>query len=117
MPLRAAIAGTALFAPSGPWNAPSVEGLDVLRHAIAGRRKLRFEYVDQEGSASERSARPLGLYFWGAKWSLAAYCELRQDYRSFRPDRMTQIAVLDESWSSDEGTDLAAFLERVDRER
>jgi predicted DNA-binding transcriptional regulator YafY len=116
-PLRELVAGTALFAPSGAWSREVVLGLDVLRRAISERRKLRFAYVDQHEVGSERSARPLGLYFWGAKWLLAAYCELRSDYRSFRADRMRAIEVLDERFGDADGIDLAGFLRHVQADR
>ena len=35
-----------------------------------------------DGEDSQRVLRPLALYFWGNKWTLAAWCELREDYLS-----------------------------------
>lgn len=113
--LRPLLAGTALFSVTGQRSRALAVGLDALRHAISERRKLRFAYVDQHEAGSERVARPLGLYFWGAKWLLGAYCELRSDYRSFRVDRMRGIEPLDERWSEADGIDLAGFLKHVQR--
>lgn len=112
-PLRSLLPRTALYAPQGRYTAELVRELDVLRRGIAEQRKIRFRYSDAEGTPSERSARPLGLYFWGAKWSLAAYCELRRDFRNFRPDRMREVALLDERFDGSDGIDLAAFLRKV----
>ena len=42
------------------------------------------------------AARPIGLFFWGYGWSLAAWCELRTAFRSFRLDRIRALEVLDE---------------------
>ena len=36
--------------------------------------------------------RPLGLYYWGKTWTLAAWCELRGDFRNFRADRIAGLA-------------------------
>jgi predicted DNA-binding transcriptional regulator YafY len=47
--------------------------------------------VDGEGVKTERTVVPLGLYFWGKQWLLAAYCLMRQDYRSFRVDRVVAL--------------------------
>ncbi len=116
-PLRALLSRTALYAPAGPWTQELVRELDVLRQAITEQRKVRFRYTDAQEAASERAARPLGLYFWGAKWSLAAYCELRRDYRNFRPDRMRELTLLDESFDGADGIDLAAFLRKIAAER
>ncbi len=51
---------------------------------------------------------PLGLYFWGHSWSLAAWCDLRVAYRNFRPDRMRHVELLDEP--RHEGCDLDGFV-------
>jgi predicted DNA-binding transcriptional regulator YafY len=112
-PLRSLLPRTALYAPAGPMTAELVRELDVLRRGITEQRKVRFHYNDAAGTASERSARPLGLYFWGAKWSLAAYCELRLDYRNFRPDRMREVALLEERFDGSDGIDLPAFLRQM----
>jgi predicted DNA-binding transcriptional regulator YafY len=115
--LRDLLLHTALFAPAGPWNQALIASLDVLRRAVAEQRKIEFRYIDQKADSSSRVARPLGLYFWGAKWSLGAYCELRKDYRNFRPDRMSELRVLDDTWDGSDGIDLAGFLRHVQAER
>jgi len=56
----------------------------------------------------------LGLYFWGNRWTLAAWCELRQDYRSFRPDRISQLDLLKDTFDPADGINLADFLARMD---
>jgi predicted DNA-binding transcriptional regulator YafY len=63
---------------------------------------------------SARDARPLGLYFWGKKWTLAAWCESRADYRSFRPDRMRGLHVLERSFDPADGISLAGFVAKGD---
>ena len=47
--------------------------------------------------------RPLGLFFFGAKWLLASYCELRRDYRSFRLDRMHEHELLADTFDATDG--------------
>jgi predicted DNA-binding transcriptional regulator YafY len=56
---------------------------------------VSFRYTDGTGSETERTVTPLGLYFWGRDWLLAAYCFLRRDYRSFRVDRIRELAQLE----------------------
>ena len=108
-PLREVLLKTALFAPSGPWTQARKLNLDVIRTAVSERRKLAFEYSNANGSSTRRVVRPLGLYFWGAKWSLASWCELRTAYRSFRPDRMRDLELLPERFDED-SVDLNAFM-------
>lgn len=114
--LRRVVLDTALFAPGFPRSEEMTRDVDRMRHAIGERRLLAFAYTRADGDRTERNVRPLGLYFWGSKWTLAAWCELRSDYRSFRPDRMRGVRVLDERFDPDDGIDLAGFLARVERD-
>jgi predicted DNA-binding transcriptional regulator YafY len=60
-----------------------------------------------------RSVRPLALAFWSGVWTLAAWCELREDFRSFRIDRMEQIGVLERVFEDKKGQRLEDFLKSV----
>ncbi|WP_347310879.1 helix-turn-helix transcriptional regulator [Defluviimonas sp. SAOS-178_SWC] len=62
--------------------------IDRLDRATAAHRKLNLRYRDADGQASERTVRPLSLWFWGKVWTLVAWCELRDDFRMFRIDRI-----------------------------
>ncbi len=115
--LRRVVLDSALFAPDFPRTQEMSRDVDLMRRAIGERRLLAFAYTRADGDRSERNVRPLGLYFWGSKWTLAAWCELRGDYRSFRPDRMREVTVLDRRFDPEDGIDLAGFLERVRAER
>ncbi|HXP86797.1 MAG TPA: YafY family protein [Bryobacteraceae bacterium] len=86
--------------------------LDTIRQAIAETRRLEFDYQREDGEASRRGAQPLGLYFWGNVWTLAAWCELRRDFRSFRLDRMSAIAA-GAVFERQQGRTLEDFLARV----
>ena len=39
--------------------------IDEIEHAVAARRRLTVAYTDAEDRATERTVRPLGLWFWG----------------------------------------------------
>ena len=56
-----------------------------LRHAINDSWKVHFCYARADGAQSERTAKPLGLFYWGRVWTLVAWCELRNDFRHFSP--------------------------------
>lgn len=62
--------------------------LDRLESATDARTRLRMRYRDEEGAETLREVRPLGLWFWGKVWTLVAWCELRDDFRMFRADRI-----------------------------
>lgn len=115
-PLKKRLESTALFAIDRPWRDAVTRNLADIRDAVAQRKKLRIGYQRADGQPSERVIRPLGLYFWGMKWSLAAWCELRQDYRNFRPDRIQRLEVTGERFDDSDGVTLEEFL-RVTTER
>lgn len=85
---------TALFPIAEPLPAAMLKHMAALRKATAAQRKVAFGYVDQNLARTRRTVRPLGLYFWGGAWTLAAYCELREDFRNFRLDRIDTPRLL-----------------------
>jgi predicted DNA-binding transcriptional regulator YafY len=109
---RIAMDRTRLYAPSFHVNPQLGKVLDVIREAVVAGRRLAFEYRDGDGTASERSVRPLGLYFWGERWTVAAWCEMREDFRNFRLDRMAQVGV-GKRFPDEDGKRLDDFLRRV----
>lgn len=84
-----------------------------LRKAIAERRKFHFHYQDEKQQQSERTLRPLGIYFWGKSWTCVGWCELREDFRHFRLDRMSGWSVTMESFQDEPGKTLADFEKRM----
>lgn len=102
--------GTPLFAPSDHWRVEIAVDLPTLRQAIRDSRKVRFRYIDAGGTPSERTVRPLGLSFYGPVWILAAWCELRQDFRAFRVDRIQDLEVLPGSFPPEPGRTLQDFI-------
>ncbi|KIG15673.1 Transcriptional regulator, DeoR family protein [Enhygromyxa salina] len=85
---RGQMKDTALFALSFSVPPTARETMGIARKAVDEQRKLSFTYSDRERKGTRRTVRPLGLYFWGATWTLGAWCELREDFRNFRLDRI-----------------------------
>ncbi len=69
--------------------------LGELRQALREKIKVRVSYAKGDGEATDRVLQPLGLVFWGYRWNLAAWCELREALRTFRVDRIRSVAFLD----------------------
>jgi predicted DNA-binding transcriptional regulator YafY len=115
-PLRRVVATTPLFAPDFGRRRSMVERLPLIRQAIGDRRRLRFDYTRADGAESSRTVRPLALYFWGNKWTLASWCEARADYRSFRPDRMAGLRMQDGAFDVVDGPNLEGFVAHIGRE-
>ena len=117
LPVDARVAAEALavYAPGGGLSEPAQRTLQTLREAVQERRKVYLNYKDLSEKPSERTVRPLGCFYWGKVWTLAGWCELRNDFRSFRVDRVTQVRRLEEQFRDEPGRTLAD-LARLDRD-
>lgn len=105
-PLRDNQAKDALLVPDvHSLPAAMVMPLSQLRRCINGSLKASIDYTRSDGAASTRQVWPLGLVFWGHTWTLGAWCELRQEYRTFRLDRIQALRITDERF---DGTGLLA---------
>lgn len=114
--LKQEIGDTRLFAPGFHSYSRHTVQMDALRTAINKRQVLRIEYLKEDGQASAREVWPLGLFFWGAVWTLAAWCELRSDYRNFRIDRIQNLREVDRKFEETSEISLQRLFEMY-RER
>lgn len=113
---RVAAQSMAVYAPPIGLE-PAVQAtLQTLREAAQAHRKLRVNYSDAQGQPSERTVRPLGCFYWGKVWTLVAWCEERQAFRSFRIDRMVEVHAVEGTagqFRDESGKTLADFLRAV----
>ncbi|MEA1940887.1 MAG: YafY family protein [Pseudomonadota bacterium] len=79
------------------------EAFGPVRNAIANKRKLRVVYNSLDDAVTKRVIRPLALTCFGRVWLLSAWCELRNDFRHFRTDRIERLTVLAESYEDEPG--------------
>ncbi|CAN7335984.1 YafY family protein [Variovorax paradoxus] len=110
---RVSAEALALYAPALGLGDALRTRLQTLREAVQARQKLRLHYRDVSGDASERIVRPLGCFYWGKVWTLSTWCELRNDFRGFRIDRMDAVDVLPERFRDEAGKTLADMLRQV----
>lgn len=87
--------------------------LDRFARGIEHRLRMRFAYRDADGTATERLVWPLALHFWGQVWTLAAWCELREDFRTFRIDRAEWVTATEDTYPNVAGRTLQDYLDRV----
>jgi predicted DNA-binding transcriptional regulator YafY len=113
--LRERLDAILMYAPGSRMPQVLRERLDVLHEACIDRRVLAFGYTREDGQCSEREVRPLALYFWSGVWTLAAWCELRKDFRVFRIDRMQDLHVLQREFVQKKGQRLEDYLRQVAR--
>ncbi len=113
--LREEFVSTHLIAPEQHYRAPIAVDMAGIRKSIRLRRKIRLDYADEAGDRSERVVRPLALAFYGPVWVMVAWCELRNDFRNFRLDRMAEAEILETRFAPEPGKRLADFVAIMQR--
>jgi predicted DNA-binding transcriptional regulator YafY len=83
--------------PDFQGTADSLDMAQMRTHIHAGK-KVRLRYRDEAGRDSERTVWPIAVGYLEAVRLLAAWCELRNDFRSFRTDRALEAVFLDEKY-------------------
>jgi len=86
---------------------------EALSSAINDKAVLRLTYEDDNRRRTERGVQPLALNFWGSVWTLAAWCQLRKDFRNFRLDRISACIRSGEAFADEPGKTLSDFLRAV----
>ncbi len=81
-----------------------------LRSSIGRRSVLNLTYLDLNGCRSERNCRPLGLTVFDEIWLLTIWCELRQDFRNLRVDRIEQIGPAGRRFRQESGKRFEDYL-------
>ena len=94
--MRTALESERVFAATDRVVPQALIDADILRDAIRRSRKLRLTYRDGGESVSQRVIWPLALVFFNDVCLLIAWCELREDFRHFRVDRILAADVTPE---------------------
>ncbi len=111
--LRHLLGDQSLGAPATNRKAPLAFDLAHLRAALRDRRKVRFCYRDEKGDETKRTVRPLTLWFYGPVWLAGAWCELRNDFRFFRLERMREVEFLTRTFAAEPGKTREDLLRRM----
>ena len=114
--LRDVMAQSGLWAHS--WNqiAPAVS-LPAIRDAIRREHKLSIAYRDQTDTPTKRVIWPIGLAFYDSKHAIVAWCELRQDFRFFRADRIAELSSTGERYPKRRAALANAFKEQMEAKK
>lgn len=72
---------------------------ELLKQSIMQSKALQFSYASSYGRLSKRRVYPLKLVFKSSSWYLQAYCTDRQDYRTFKVNRIQSCEVSDERFT------------------
>jgi predicted DNA-binding transcriptional regulator YafY len=92
--LRQEMASSGLLVGPPPKTPMRDRDLALLRKAIRTQSKLKIRYEDLGGEETRRIVWPFALAYFDRALLLIAWCELRQDYRHFRTDRMREFSLL-----------------------
>ena len=105
---------------SGPsWADPKIDCLDMaqVRDWIRSGRKLVLDYRDQQDRASLRTVWPFLIGYRETVRLLIAWCETRQDFRTFRTDRVVEATFLDDRYPGRPAQLRARWQVKMDEER
>jgi predicted DNA-binding transcriptional regulator YafY len=106
---RSYFASAPFYVSEGSAHVPDGVDLSEIRSAIRDTRKLRLMYVDEQERHTRRTIWPIALAYYVDVTLIAAWCELRNDYRHFRVDRVEALTILEEQYPPDDGR-LAEWL-------
>jgi predicted DNA-binding transcriptional regulator YafY len=113
---RTAAQSMTVYAPPIGLDPSAQATLQTLREAAQERRKLRVQYKDANDQETQRMLRPLGCFYWGKVWTLVAWCESRNGFRSFRLDRIQNAHLVEDNggrFKDEAGKTLADYLRSV----
>jgi predicted DNA-binding transcriptional regulator YafY len=77
---------------------PDSFDVGLARVAIRGQTKITLSYRDETDRVTDRTVWPIAIAYYETVRLLAAWCELRQDFRHFRTDRVTEARFLEERY-------------------
>jgi predicted DNA-binding transcriptional regulator YafY len=104
--------------PAGWWGGAGAtvdpDALTLLAGACRDREVVRFLYRRRDGEQSRRRVEPHSLVSLGHRWYLVAWDAEREDWRTFRLDRLERPAAMGTRFAARElpGGDAAAFVAR-----
>ena len=107
-----AIAGSISMMLPEPATDTAPEHFSPLLDALEQQCTVEIVYVSQTGQRLTRRVDPYGLLFRRGQWYMTGYCHLRQQLRTFRLDRLRQIALLAHQFTRPQGFDSAAYFKQ-----
>jgi len=110
---RDEIAGSANWIASIPELGDS-DLMETVRASIYAEKRLAIDYVDADGVSTSRTIWPIAIAYFDQRRLVVAWCELREAFRQFRPDRIeaatptgrrypTRRAALIKDWAAETG--------------
>lgn len=107
---------TTFSAPSQykiPWQVDFTE----IRECIRRKQLIQFDYRALDNTITQRTIRPLALTSFSPVWLLTGWCELRNAFRNFRIDRISNFTLLGKRYKEERGKNLTAYLATIEKEQ
>jgi len=94
-----------------PWQPePEVPGTaETINRALNESRVLEFAYRRRSRPPEEKEVEPYGLCYRGKFWYLVGFCRERKDFRLYRTDRISDLAMTRRSFARKADFDLRKF--------
>ena len=102
------------FSAPSRYKIPWEVNFTKVRECIRRKQFVTFSYLDLSDQVTERTIRPLALISFSPIWLLAGWCEMRQDFRNFRLDRISKFAISVQRFRDEKGKSLADYLKEQD---
>ena len=114
--LRPFLLDETLTTPTRPIRRDSFD-VGRVRGAIRGQTKIVLTYRDETDRESRRTVWPVAIAYYESVRLLAAWCELRQDFRHFRTDRVTEAEFLEQRYPARRDVLRSQWRKAMERER
>ncbi len=95
-----------------PCGAPTSSVVMALSTAVKTERRVRIRYQSVQSGETERAFDPYGIVYRQGYWYTTGYCHLRQAQRLFRLDRISQLTMLNETFTRPPDFDTLEEVER-----
>ncbi|WP_058465673.1 helix-turn-helix transcriptional regulator [Legionella cincinnatiensis] len=96
--LKCQLETSGLLVPPGKCAESKDMDLILIRKAIRLERKVELNYQDLQNNHSTRILWPIAIGFFDEVRLMVAWCELRQDFRHFRADRILRLSITDQKY-------------------
>lgn len=89
------------FIDSEPWWGKRIQNknVDIIKESVLNLNKLNVCYKKYAGELSQRTIRPYGVVVKNSNWYVVAFCELKNEIRIFKCNRLENIEILDEKFT------------------
>ena len=75
------------------------EKFELLKYGIINHTVIKIVYINSSCAREERCIQPLKLLYKAKEWYLKAFCLKRQDFRTFKLNRILCYELLDETFT------------------